>query len=372
MTQVELPHGHSAVSRQWAQKTTVPAKCEENNNFVKHNLGLIRATFAHQKRGRVSNLAGWEQAGRKVLARLMSDPHDLTKEYKIVKDDEASLQGVRFPDVLWPMFKLIWGTPPEPPMDKPQVIMVKDAVVLLMCFFCRHEKDAKNRLAHSVADVKDIRYLVVLYPVRADPPKFCFGPASQARIIKLKIKNTKTFALELEAQVELKTHGCEATLTLAATAAYHSIIADGIDAQLRLMEKKFDKEAAERASKMVIQSTPLKFVDGFVLNEHSFLHKPFTPTGMAESRSAIQYLALRRQQILALGDDEKAVSEKVLRAAPLYFDRELFRKLAPKTSIDKHSTAAFLRMKDCLNEFQIKKKDAKWQTIISQIHDHIY
>ena len=142
--QVDLPHGHSAVSRQWAQKTTVTAKGEENKNAVKHNLSLIRATFAHQNRGRVSNLAGWEQAGRKVLARLMSDPHDLTKEYKVVKDDEASIQGVRHPDVLWPMFKLIWGTPPEPPMDKPQVIMVKDAVVLLMCFFCRHEKDAKK------------------------------------------------------------------------------------------------------------------------------------------------------------------------------------------------------------------------------------
>ena len=144
MIQIDLPHGHSAVSRQWAQKTTVTAKGEENKNAVKHNLGLIRATFFHQKRGRVINLAGWEQAVRKVPARLMSDPHDLTKEHKVVKDDEASLQGVRFPDVLWPMFKLIWGgTPPEPPMDKPQVIMVKDAVVLLMCFFCRHEKDAK-------------------------------------------------------------------------------------------------------------------------------------------------------------------------------------------------------------------------------------
>ena len=113
-------------------------------NFVKHNLSLIRATFAHQKRGHVSNLAGWEQAGRKVLARLMSDPHDLTTEYKIVKDDEASFQGVRFPDVIWPMFKLTWGTPLEPPMDKPQVTMVKDAVVLLMCFCGRHEKDAKK------------------------------------------------------------------------------------------------------------------------------------------------------------------------------------------------------------------------------------
>ena len=138
------------------------------------------------------------------------------------------------------------------------------------------------------------------------------------------------------------------------------------------IDKKMNKEAAERASAMVVQSAPLKFVDGFVLNAHSFLHKPFTPTGMAESRSAIQYLALRRQQILALGDDDKAVSEKVLRAAPLYFDKEVLRKLAPKTSIDKYSSAAFLRMKDCLNEFQIKKKDANWQTIISQIHDHIY
>ena len=143
--QVDVPHGHSAGSRQWAQKSAVIAKGRENKNFVKHNLGLIRATFAHQKRGRVSNLAGWEQVGRKVLARLMSDPHDLTKEYKVVKDDEASSQGVRHPDVLRPMFKLNWGrTPSEPPMDKPQVIMVKDAVVLLMCFFRRHEKDAKK------------------------------------------------------------------------------------------------------------------------------------------------------------------------------------------------------------------------------------
>ena len=250
--------------------------------------------------------------------------------------------------------------------------MVKDAVVLLICFFCTHDKDAKNRLGYGVADVKDISSLIVLYPVRADPPTFYFGPASQARIIKMKTKKTATFVLELDAQVELKTHGCEATLTLAAAAAYHSLIAQDIDAQMKLIDKKMNKEAHLRASAMLVQSAPLKFVDSFVLNEHSFLHKPFTPTGMAESRSAIQYLALRRQQILALGDDEKAVSEKVLRAAPLYFDREIFRKLPPKTSIDKYSSQAFHRMKECLTEFQVKKTDKNWRAIIGHIRDHIF
>ena len=136
MIQVDLPHGHSSGRRQWTQHTKVSASGEESKNFVKHNISLVRATYAHQKRGRVSNLAGWEQASRKVLARLMSDPHDLMKEYKVVRDDGLSLEGVRFPDVLWPMFQLILGTPPEPPLDKPKVIMVTDAVVLLICFFC--------------------------------------------------------------------------------------------------------------------------------------------------------------------------------------------------------------------------------------------
>ena len=84
------------------------------------------------------------------------------------------------------------------------------------------------------------------------------------------------------------------------------------------------KEAAEKVSAMVIKSAPLKFV--FV---HAFLHKPFTPTGMAESRSAIQYVALRRQQIMALDEAEKIVLEEVLRAAPIYFDREIHRTVSP-------------------------------------------
>ena len=208
--------------------------------------------------------------------------------------------------------------------------MVNDAAVLLVGFFCKSEKDKTSRLAFSISDVKDIQAVVVLHPLSSDPPRFSFGPTSQARIVVMKRKSTINFFLELEADVKLDTSGCSATLTVAATAAYHSIIADGLDAQMRRLEKKFDKDVAERFSTMVVKSAPLKFVDGFVLNAHAFLHKPFTPTGMSESRSAAQFLALRRQQLLALGEDEEIVSEKVLRAAPIYFDREIFKELAAR------------------------------------------
>jgi hypothetical protein len=160
--------------------------------------------------------------------------------------------------------------------------------------------------------VKDIQAVVVLHPLSSDPPRFSFGSTSQARIVVMRRTSTRNFFLELETDVKFDTRGSSATLTAAATAAYHSIIAEGIDAQMRRLEKKFDKDAAERFSTMVVKSAPLKFVDGFVLNAHSFLHKPFTPTGMAESRSAVQFLALRRQQLLALGEDEKNRERKGL------------------------------------------------------------
>ena len=40
--------------------------------------------------------------------------------------------------------------------------------------------------------------------------------------------------------------------------------------------------------------------------------------------------------------------------------------------MDVYSLQAFQKMKDCLNEFQIKKKDTIWVHIISRIRDHIY
>jgi hypothetical protein len=53
----------------------------------------------------VSNLAGWEQASRNVLTRIMSKDHDALKEYKIGETGDADcLEGARIPDVLWPMF----------------------------------------------------------------------------------------------------------------------------------------------------------------------------------------------------------------------------------------------------------------------------
>ena len=47
-------------------------------------------------------------------------------------------------------------------------------------------------------------------------------------------------------------------------------------------------------------------------------------------------------------------------------------KLAAKTPMDVYSNQAFNKMKDCLHEFQIKKKDTVWVAIMNRIREHIY
>ena len=78
----ELPHGHRQRNRIAKLHTPTTEACNEDLNFTRQNMATTRDTFAHQKRGRVSNLAGWAQSGKGLLVR-MKDPGAKLGEFEI-------------------------------------------------------------------------------------------------------------------------------------------------------------------------------------------------------------------------------------------------------------------------------------------------
>ena len=131
--------------------------------------------------------------------------------------------------------------------------------------------------------------------------------------------------------------------------------------------KKMDKEAKEKLSEVLIQKAPIKFIEGFMLNEHAFQNRPNKPTGMAEIRTAVQLVHRKREEILGSGE-KKDLPAELLQVAPIYFDRELSRRYK---KIEEYSSQTNAKLQQCLSEFKNKKNDTYWRMIIKELREII-
>ena len=117
----------------------------------------------------------------------------------------------------------------------------------------------------------------------------------------------------------------------------------------------------------MIQKSPIKFIQDFMLNEHAFLNKPNRPIGMAEVRTAMQFVQRKRMEILGSGE-LKDLPTELLQVAPIYFDREFFRR---HKKIDDYSRQMNAKMQECSSEFKNKKNDAHFRMIIMELREII-
>ena len=118
---------------------------------------------------------------------------------------------------------------------------------------------------------------------------------------------------------------------------------------------------------MLIQKAPIKFIEGFMLNEHAFQNRPNKPTGMAEIRTAVQLVHRKREEILG-GGEKKDLPAELLQVAPIYFDREFSRK---HKKIEEYSCHTNEKFQQCISEFKHKKSDANFRVIIKELREII-
>ena len=128
-----------------------------------------------------------------------------------------------------------------------------------------------------------------------------------------------------------------------------------------------EKDAKEKLSEDLIQKAPIKFIQGFMLNEHAFLNRPNRPTGMAEIRTAMQFVYRKRKEILGIGETTDSPAE-LLQVAPIYFDREFSRR---HKKIDDYSRQTNAKMQECISELKNKKSDAHFRTVIMELREII-
>ena len=131
--------------------------------------------------------------------------------------------------------------------------------------------------------------------------------------------------------------------------------------------RKMEKAAREKLSEDLIQKAPIKFIQGFMLNEHAFLNGPNRPTGMAEIRTAMQLVYRKRKEILGIGETTDSPAE-LLQVAPIYFDREFSRK---HKKIEEYSCHTNEKFQQCISEFKHKKSDANFRVIIKELREII-
>ena len=115
-----------------------------------------------------------------------------------------------------------------------------------------------------------------------------------------------------------------------------------------------DKEAKEKLGEKMIQKSPIKFIQDFMLTEHAFLNRPNRPTGMAEIRTAMQFVYRKRKEILGIGETTDSPAE-LLQVAPIYFDREFCRR---HKKIDEYNRQTNEKLQQCSSKFKHKKSDA--------------
>ena len=123
----------------------------------------------------------------------------------------------------------------------------------------------------------------------------------------------------------------------------------------------------EKMGEDLIQKAPIKFIQGFMLNEHAFLNRPNRPTGMAEIRTAMQLVHRKRKEILGIGETKDFPAE-LLQVAPIYFDREFSRK---HKKIEEYSCHTNEKFQQCISEFKHKKSDANFRVIIKELREII-
>ena len=122
-----------------------------------------------------------------------------------------------------------------------------------------------------------------------------------------------------------------------------------------------DKDVKEKLDEKLIQKAPIKFIHDFMLNEHAFLNRPNRTAGMAEVRTAMQFVQRKRIEILGSGE-LKDLPTELLQVAPIYFDRKFSR---PHKKIDDYSRQTNAKMQECISEFKNKKDDAHFRMWIS-------
>ena len=113
---------------------------------------------------------------------------------------------------------------------------------------------------------------------------------------------------------------------------------------------------------MLIQKAPIKFIEGFMLNEHAFQNRPNKPI-----RTAVQLVHRKREGILG-GGGKKDLPAELLQVAPIYFDRELSRRYK---KIEEYSSQTNAKLQQCLSEFKNKKNDTYWRMIIKELREII-
>ena len=190
-----------------------------------------------------------------------------------------------------------------------------------------------------------------------------FGPASRLQDIKLRA-NAEVLELRVHVEPPLS-ESMRVTLTPAAHSAQAEATQLTIDSHIKKLHKKMETATAERLVDNTIKCSPIKFIDKFAFNEHSFLAKPSTTPGMAMARSGLQHVAIRRIQLLGLDADKEQLSDAILRVTPIYFEREFWAK--SKHKLETYSELAHKALLDCVSEFHGKKAETRYNKIFNSV-----
>ena len=284
-------------------------------NILKAVLSIQREQGLQQKRGRTACLAGFDMAGKALIA----------------KENEAEVasfsDGHRQAQQLWPLF---YPTVTRPAKNSeaatPQVLAFEDEAVLVVGFFSRQtESSNKSRLGWRSTAVERVSQVIVAKPVESNGGAYKFGPTSQLCHMKV---NKKTMLLELEAKVDMnETDGASAQLSPAAYAKLSALVAEGADKAVTALETKIKKQSQESLKEKKLLSEPLTFIKGFLLIEAAFLDNPLTTKGAAQVRTGLHYV--QRKRVLAFGiveEEKQDLPVELFMVAPSYFGRRFVCK----------------------------------------------
>ena len=137
---------------------------------------------------------------------------------------------------------------------------------------------------------------------------------------------------------------------------------------MQKLDEKIKKEHIQKLGENMIVQTPIKLIQDFALNEHAFLNKPTSTTGMAQARSGMQFVTTRRAQILSLSDEQATLKTEWLQVVPIYFEN-MFLKQQKTKKIEDYSRTAYRTLAGCLEEFTKKKADHKFLWIVKGLRE---
>ena len=210
-----------------------------------------------------------------------------------------------------------------------------------------------------------VRKLIVAHPETSEGSTFYYGSASEMRHLVLK---DSAILVELDAKVAPADRALRVDLTTAAYAMFTALAERSASEMVAKLEKRFELEAAQKLASNLIRSSPIKFIHDFTLNAHAFLKKPTTPTGMAQARTAMQFVTARRAQILKLGEETVTLEVKLLQVVPIFFEDAFLRKCRSK-KIEDYSRLAHAGLAACIDEFNNKKTDSKYRAMLSDLRE---